>query len=91
MTRMTAEILFLDPNDLDAAMPVFAGHGFKITRLDWADPYGPTVWVLASLQTELDQNGFFDWINDIVKPLDGDVVTAGSGWDPSWGERQTAA
>jgi hypothetical protein len=87
--EMNAELLFLDPDDLDTAMPKLIEHGLTITRLDdWVDPCGPTVWIIASLSTELDQDGFFDWIKNIVDPLDGDVVVAGLGWDPSWGERR---
>jgi hypothetical protein len=90
LNEMTAEILFRNPDDRDAAIPTLVGHGLKITRLDdWVDECGPTVWILASSVSELDQNAFFDWINGVVDPLGGDVVVAGLGWEPHWGERRT--
>jgi hypothetical protein len=61
-----AEILFLDPNDVNGGVAALAEHGFSVQILDWVDPHGP-----------LDENQFFDWVASIVAPFGGDVVCAG--------------
>jgi hypothetical protein len=77
MTTMSAEILFLDPADVKPAITELEKHGFGIKVLDWVDPYGPTVWIMATVETELDTHRFLNWMSDIVEPLRGDVVKAG--------------
>ena len=76
-TLMSAEVLFLDPRDVEPTEARLRELGFDIERLDWTDPYGPTVWINASTRTELDQSGFLDHVQSIVEPLGGDVVEAG--------------
>ena len=78
LQRMAAEILFLDPSDMKPGIAALGALGFEDFRvLDWADPYGPTVWITCQFNTELDQCAFLNWATDIVEPLHGDVVEAG--------------
>jgi hypothetical protein len=72
-----AEILFLDPNDVNGGVAALAEHGFSVQILDWVDPHGPTIWIEAQATSELDENQFFDWVASIVAPFGGDVVCAG--------------
>jgi hypothetical protein len=46
-----AEVLFLDPNDVNQGIAALAQHGFEVKILDWIDPYGPTIWVHAFINT----------------------------------------
>ena len=77
LRKMQTEILFLDPDDVGPCSATLVEHGFSIERLDWTDPYGPTVWIMATIDSDLSQDRFFDWIAGIVEPLHGDVVEAG--------------
>jgi hypothetical protein len=79
---MESEIIFLDPNQVDPAVAALEKLGFEINRLKRVDEYrglilNPAKWLVAWLETELDERAFMDWIADLVKPLGGDVVTAG--------------
>jgi hypothetical protein len=86
---MHAEVLFLNPAERDAALPKLIEQGLTIIPLDdWTDPYGPTVWLVASARTELSEIDFLLWITNLAASLGGDAVSAGLGWDPSWGERR---
>jgi hypothetical protein len=71
-----AEVLFLDPNDVNQGIAALAQHGFEVKILDWIDPYGPTIWVHAFINTN-DEAGLLRWVQDIVGSLGGDVVEAG--------------
>ena len=75
--RMDAEILFLNPDDVNPGVAELVARDFKVEILDWVDPYGPTVWIKAQVTSELDEHRFFDWVASIVEPLHGDVVEAG--------------
>ena len=69
MQQMEAEILFLDPHDVNPGIAA-------LTQLD--DDYGPTVWIMARIASELDPPRFLDWVASIIEPLGGDVVEAGN-------------
>ena len=71
-----AEILFLDPDDVNPCIAALEQHGFTVKILDWIDPYGPTVWIHAFINTN-DDGTLLDWVQDIVRGLGGDVVEAG--------------
>lgn len=74
--QMTAEICFDHSDDLSSATPTLINNGFEIERLeDWASR-GGHVWIMASSMTELDKNGFVDWVNSIVDPHHGYVAVA---------------
>jgi hypothetical protein len=76
--KRLAEILFLNPNDLDAARPKLAELGFEVEVLTgWVDPHGPTKWILARALSELEPSDWFNWVSGVVEPLGGDVVEAG--------------
>jgi hypothetical protein len=73
--RTEAEILFLDPDDVNPGVALIE-HGFEVEVLDWVDDYGPTVWIRARITTEL-ATDCFDWVSSIVEPVHGDVAEAG--------------
>jgi hypothetical protein len=79
LNRMAAEIIFLDPADMNPTIAELTELDFDIELLDdWIDDEGPAVWIRATILTELEAAAFFDWVKTIVKPLGGDVVEAGS-------------
>ena len=49
MTLMHAEILWLDPADMERGSAILTEQGFQIEVLDLVDPYGPTVWIIARI------------------------------------------
>jgi hypothetical protein len=73
---MEAEILFLDPNHVNAGTAALTAQGFDVEVLDWVDPYGPTVWIKARITTDIDDR-FMDWVMKLIAPLGGDLVEAG--------------
>jgi hypothetical protein len=75
--QMEAEILFLDPADVNAGVAALTARGFEVEVMDWVDPGGPTVWIMARIATGLSQDAFFEYIHDIAEELNGDVVEAG--------------
>jgi hypothetical protein len=84
LQRMDAEILFLDPDDVNPGIATLIELGFEVEVLDHIDPYGPMVWIKARITTELDAKRFFHWINSLVEPLQGWLYEAGrSDEDPS--------
>ena len=86
LNRMTAEIIFLDPADMNPTIAGLIERDFDFEILeDWIDDCGPAVWILAIAITELDQSAFFARVKTIVEPLDGDVVEAGYARTP-WGK-----
>jgi hypothetical protein len=75
-SEMTAEILFLNPDDLVPAIDALQALGFSVEVLNWYDPCGtPARWAMASISTELDAGAFLTWATSIVEPLGGDAVT----------------
>jgi hypothetical protein len=84
--KMLAEILFLERCDLQPGIAALESLGFEVETLDWVDPCSEeTVWIIARIESELDQHAFFDWVHDIVEHrLQGaDVVEAGLADPPS--------
>jgi hypothetical protein len=78
LQRMQADVLFLDPHDLNPGIAVLVEHGFDVENLDdWIDECGPTVFIRARITTEIDEDHFFDWMQSIVEPLGGDTIEAG--------------
>ena len=78
LSRMIAEIIFLDPADMNPAIAGLIELDFDVEVLDdWIDDDGPAVWILASTLIELDDSAFFDWVKTVVEPLGGFVVEAG--------------
>lgn len=75
MQRMQAEILYLNPDHVDAGVATLVEYDFSVTVLDLVDPCGPTIWIKAGADTELTPDQFFD-LERLVNP-DGDVVGAG--------------
>jgi hypothetical protein len=58
--RMSAEIIFLDPDDMSSAVPKLVDQGFDVEVLDWADDYSPARWIMAAITTELGEHAFLD-------------------------------
>jgi hypothetical protein len=77
MNRMAAEILFLNPDDVNAGVAALVERGFEVKVLDWIDPYGPTIWIDARVTTDVGEDRFLDWAQEVVGPLGGDVIEAG--------------
>ena len=77
LNRLIAEIIFIDPADMNRTVVELIDRDFDVEVLDWIDDEGPAVWILASTLTELDASGFFDRVKTIVEPLGGDVLEAG--------------
>ena len=78
LSRVVAEIIFLDPADMNPAVAKLIELDFDVEVLDdWIDDDGPAVWILVSTLTELDDSAFFDWVKTVVEPLGGFVVEAG--------------
>ena len=78
LRRMQADILFLDPDDLNPGIAKLVEHGFDVETLDdWIDEYSPTIFIRARITTEIDEGHFLDWVQSIVEPLGGDTTEAG--------------
>jgi hypothetical protein len=75
---MVAEIIFLDPADMNPAIAELIELDFDVEFLvDWIDDEGPAAWILATTLSKLGDDAFFDWMNSIIEPLGGFVVEAG--------------
>jgi hypothetical protein len=78
LRRMEAEILFLDPNDVNPGSAALVDHDFEVEVLvDRIDDYSPAVWINAKVASTLDAGSFFDFAQDIVAPFNGVVLEAG--------------
>lgn len=78
LQRMQVDALFGDPEDVNPGIAALAERGFEVKILDWVDEYGPTVFIRAWINTELDESDFFDWVWGIVDQFrSGDVMEAG--------------
>jgi hypothetical protein len=74
-----ADILFLNPDDVNRALDALAEREFDIEILpDAIDDCGPTVFIQATIVSTLDDDGFRCLVDGIVEPYGGDV------WE--WGE-----
>jgi hypothetical protein len=75
---MLADVLYLDPAEAKPGIAVLIEHGFEIEPLtDWVDEAGPTVFFRIRISTELDENAFFDWVQNLVDRFGGDTIEAG--------------
>ena len=78
LRKMVAEVMFLNPDDLNRGSAELIEHDFEVEYLDDSiDDYSPAVWVNAWTLSELDDFSFFDWVESIVAPVGGEVVEAG--------------
>jgi hypothetical protein len=78
LQKMQADVLFLDPADLNPGIAALVELGFEVENLDdWIDEAGPTVFLRVRITTEVDEHHFLDWLQSIVEPVGGDVVEAG--------------
>jgi hypothetical protein len=78
LRKMIAEVIFLNPNDLNRGSAELIERDFEVEFLeDWIDEYSGAVWIKAWTLSELDDFSFFDWVTTIVEPVGGDVVEAG--------------
>jgi len=78
LRKMLAQVMFLNPNDLNRGIAELIEHDFDVEYLDdWIDDYGPAVWVNAWTLSRLDDSSFFVWVKTIVEPIGGDVCEAG--------------
>ena len=73
---MEAEIQFLDPDDIDAAIAALSARGFSVEILDWVDEcegviLSPAKWIKVCGWS--DTGAFLDLMISIVGPLGGDV------------------
>ena len=75
---MQADILYLDPAEARPGVAILIAQGFEVEPLvDWVDEAGPTVFYRIRIATELDESAFFDWVQTLVDPFDGDTIEAG--------------
>jgi len=78
--RFSAEILFLNPEDVPRAIAALADAGCEFEQdLDAIDPDYPTVFGIVYGTTELDVNGLGNWLIGILDPLGGHLD--GFGYD----------
>jgi len=78
LRKMLAQVMFLNPNDLNRGSAELIEHDFDVEYLDdWIDDCSPAVWVNAWTLSELDDSSFFDWVRTIVEAVGGDVLEAG--------------
>ena len=87
LRKMIAEVIFLNPNDLNRGTAELIEHDSDVEYLvDWIDDYGRAVWVNARTLSELDDFSFLDWVESIVAPVGGEVLEAGLATQsyPSW-------
>jgi hypothetical protein len=88
LQKMQAEIMFDDQDAADAASAVLAARGFAIEPLPWIDEHegvvlSSTIWIRVKIDSELDASAFFDWVADVVEPLQGWLYEAGLADPPS--------
>jgi hypothetical protein len=78
LNLMDAEILFLDPADVNPAIAELITRDFSVEiHEEMIDEAGPTVFIRAVVISEHDDSTFHNWVQKIVEPLGGDVWEAG--------------
>jgi hypothetical protein len=83
LQRMQADVLFLDPADATPGIAALSERGFEIEPLtDWVDECGPTVFFRIRITSELGEDRFHDWVQDIVDRYNGDCIEAGFEFPP---------
>src|SRR6266403_383595 len=74
LKKMLAIVIFLNSNDLNRGSAELIEHGFDVQYLnDWIDDDTPKAWVNAWTLSDLDDDSFFDWVQDILDPVGGYV------------------
>ena len=88
LRKMLANVIFLNPNDLNRGSAELIEHGFDVEYLDDCfDDLGRAVWVNAYTISQLDDFIFLDWVQTIVVPVGGEVLEVGPATQkavPSW-------
>ena len=87
LRKVAAVVMFANPHDLKRATAELIEHDFEVEYLDACiDDFTPAIWVNAWTLSELDDHGFFDWVETIVEPVGGEVCEAGTATQryPSW-------
>jgi hypothetical protein len=79
LKKMLAIVDFRNQAGFDRASDELIEHGFVLQYLNGDPP--STVWVNAWTLTDLHENDFFVWVENIVEPFGGDVLVAGSWHD----------
>jgi hypothetical protein len=77
LQKMDAEILFHNPDDVNAGIAELTRQDFDVEILDLVDEYGPTIWIRARTITELDADQFFRWVNNLAESINGWLYEAG--------------
>jgi hypothetical protein len=75
LTKMLAIVVFRNAVGFDGGSDELIEHGFVVQYLN--EIYGPTVWVNAWTLSDLDDDDFLIWVQDIVEPFGGAVMVAG--------------
>ena len=76
--RRCGKRLMHDPNDVGTCTAELIDRDVDVEVLvDRIDVYSPVVWVRAETLTELDEIPFFDWLQAVVEPFNGQVLQAG--------------
>jgi hypothetical protein len=74
MQRFACEVLFLNPADVPRATAALAAVGCTYTVDPDATGDYPTVFGMATGESELDEAELGDWVATIVEQYGGDVV-----------------
>ncbi len=77
LRKMQAEIMFLNPNDVNCGIAKLIECDFDTAVRDEFDDYGPAVFITAWAHTGLNESDFFDWTENVVQPFGGEVLEAG--------------
>ncbi len=77
LRKMRAEIMFLDPNDVNRGIAKLIECDFDVTVQEVFDDYTPSVFLMAWTLSELDASDFFDWTQNVLELLGGEVLEAG--------------
>ena len=78
LRKMLAQVMFLNPNDLNRGSAELVERDFDVEYLDdFIEDYSPAVWVNAMTLSDLSDFSFFDRVQTIVEPVGGEVSEAG--------------
>ena len=85
---MDGRMFFKNPRDARAGIVNLEEHGLtaKICK-DMVDDYGVRMtFVEVNGTSDLDDGEFFDWLEELVRPLGGEILEAGYADDPKVGD-----
>jgi hypothetical protein len=76
--KMSAEIRYCDRRSADLATAMLTVKGYEVEPIVWANPdrTSSSVWIMASIDTELERGAFQRMVERLVAPA-GVVVLAG--------------